>query len=148
MLRSKYGVKQISVFLENRRGRLAEVAGALLEAEINIRALFLADSSEFGILRMVVNNPEKAKAVLVSKGFAANETNVFAVEVEDRPGGFYKVVKTLADKGIDVEYTYAYAGSSDRAILFFKVKDPEFERAVEALLKEGIKLIEAAQVYK
>jgi len=148
MLRSKYAVKQISVFLENRRGRLAEVAGALLEAEINIRALFLADSSEFGILRMVVNNPEKAKAVLVSKGFAANETDVFAVEVEDSPGGFYKVVKILADEGIDVEYTYAYAGSSHRAILFFKVKDEEFERAVKALLDQGIKLVEALEVYE
>ena len=148
MLRSKYAVKQISVFLENRRGRLAEVARALLEADINIRALFLADSSEFGILRMVVNNPEKAKAVLVSKGFAANETDVFAVEVEDKPGGFYRVVKVFADEGIDVEYTYAYAGSSERAILFFKVKDEEFEKAVEALLSQGIKLIEAVEVYR
>ncbi len=148
MLKSKYAVKQISVFLENRRGRLAEVAQALLEAEINIRALFLADSSEFGILRMVVNNPEKAKAVLVSKGFAANETNVFAVEVEDKPGGFYKVVKVLADEGIDVEYTYAYAGSSERAILFFKVKEEEFDKAVGALLNKGIKLVESLEMYK
>ncbi|MEO2065717.1 MAG: acetolactate synthase [Desulfurobacteriaceae bacterium] len=148
MLKSKYAVKQISVFLENRRGRLAEVAQALLEAEINIRALFLADSSEFGILRMVVNNPEKAKAVLVSKGFAANETNVFAVEVEDKPGGFYKVVKVLADEGIDVEYTYAYAGSSEKAILFFKVKEEEFDKAVGALLNKAIKLVETLEIYK
>ena len=108
-MRTKYAVKQISVFLENRRGRLVDVTKALLDADINIRALFLADSSEFGILRLVVNNPEKAKAVLISEGFAANETDVFAVEVEDRPGGFYRVVKVLADNGIDVEYTYAYA---------------------------------------
>jgi len=148
MLKSKYAVKQISVFLENRKGRLAEVAQALLEAEINIRALFLADSSEFGILRMVVNNPEKAKAVLVSKGFAANETDVFAVEVEDKPGGFYKVVKVLANEGIDVEYTYAYAGSSEKAILFFKVKEDEFNKAMEALLNKGITLVEALEIYK
>ncbi len=147
-MRAKYAVKQISVFLENRRGRLADVARALTEADINIRALFLADSSEFGILRLVVNNPEKAKAVLVSKGFAANETDVFAVEVEDKPGGFYTVVKILADNGIDIEYTYAYAGASNRAILFFKVKNHEFEKAVEKLLESGQKLVEAAKFYE
>ena len=146
-MRGKYAVKQISVFLENRKGRLADVAGALARADINIRALFLADSSEFGILRIVVNNPEKAKAVLSREGFAASETDVFAVEVEDKPGGFYKVVKILADNGIDVEYTYAYAGALNRAILFFKVPNEEFERALRLLEGEGIKLVEAAEFY-
>ncbi len=145
---TKYAVKQLSVFLENRRGRLADVAKVLAEAGINIRALFLADSSEFGILRLVVNNPEKAKAVLVSEGFAANETDVFAVEVEDRPGGFYRVVKVLADNGIDVEYTYAYAGTSNKAILFFKVKNEEFDKAIEVLMKNGQNLVEAIKFYE
>jgi hypothetical protein len=147
-MRTKYAVKQISVFLENRRGRLVDVTKALLDADINIRALFLADSSEFGILRLVVNNPEKAKAVLVSEGFAANETDVFAVEVEDRPGGFYRVVKVLADNGIDVEYTYAYAGTSNKAILFFKVKNEEFDKAIEVLMKNGQNLVEAIKFYE
>ena len=147
-MRTKYAVKQISVFLENRRGRLVDVTKALLDADINIRALFLADSSEFGILRLVVNNPEKARAVLVSEGFAANETDVFAVEVEDRPGGFYRVVKVLADNGIDVEYTYAYAGTSNKAILFFKVKNEEFDKAIEVLMKNGQNLVEAVKFYK
>jgi hypothetical protein len=145
---TKYAVKQLSVFLENRKGRLAEVAKILAQTEINIRALFLADSSEFGILRLVVNNPEKAKAVLISEGFAANETDVFAVEVEDEPGGFYSVVKILAENDIDVEYTYAYAGASHKAILFFKVKEGDFGRAVELLQKSGHKLIEAAKFYE
>ena len=147
-MRTKYAVKQISVFLENRRGRLVDVTKVLLDADINIRALFLADSSEFGILRLVVNNPEKAKAVLISEGFAANETDVFAVEVEDRPGGFYRVVKVLADNGIDVEYTYAYAGTSNKAILFFKVKNEEFNRAIEVLMKNGQNLVEAIKFYE
>ena len=147
-MRTKYAVKQISVFLENRRGRLVDVTKALLDADINIRALFLADSSEFGILRLVVNNPEKAKAVLVSEGFAANETDVFAVEVEDRPGGFYNVVKVLADNEIDVEYTYAYAGTSNKAILFFKVKNEDFDRAIEVLMKNGQNLVEAIKFYE
>jgi hypothetical protein len=146
-MRGKYAVKQISVFLENRRGRLVDVAGALADADINIRALFLADSSEFGILRLVVNNPEKAKAVLSSKGFAASETEVFAVEVEDKPGGFYSVVKILAENEIDVEYTYAYAGALNRAILFFKVPDGELERALKLLHENGLKLVEAAEFY-
>ncbi len=146
-MRGKFAVKQISVFLENRRGRLVDVARALSEAEVNIRALFLADSSEFGILRLVVNNPEKARAVLSAEGFAANETDVFAVEVEDKPGGFYRVVKTLSENGIDVEYTYAFAGASNRAILFFKVPDSEFDRALELLSKEGHKLVEATEFY-
>ena len=147
-MRTKYAVKQISVFLENRRGRLVDVTKALLDADINIRALFLADSSEFGILRLVVNNPEKAKAVLVSEGFAANETDVFAVEVEDRPGGFYNVVKVLADNEIDVEYTYAYAGTSNKAILFFKVKNEDFDRAIEVLMENGQNLVEAVKFYE
>lgn len=146
-MKGKYGIKQISVFLENRRGRLAEVAKVLEKAEINIRALFLADSSEFGILRLVVNNPEKAKAVLISSGFAASETDVFAVEVEDKPGGFYRVVRILADDGIDVEYTYAYAGASHKAILFFKVKDEDFEKALRVLAEKGQKLVEALEIY-
>lgn len=147
-MRAKYAVKQISVFLENRRGRLVEVTKALLDADINIRALFLADSSEFGILRLVVSNPEKAKAILVTKEFAASETDVFAVEVEDKPGGFYRVVKLLADSGIDIEYTYAYAGSSNRAILFFKVKDEGFDRAMNTLIENGQNLVEAVKFYK
>jgi hypothetical protein len=145
---TKYAVKQLSVFLENRRGRLADVAKVLAEAGINIRALFLADSSEFGILRLVVNNPEKAKAVLISEGFAANETDVFAVEVEDKPGGFYSVIKIFAENGIDVEYTYAYAGASHTAILFFKVKNEDFSKALKLLEESGHKLIEAAKFYE
>ncbi|WP_457568652.1 acetolactate synthase [Desulfurobacterium sp.] len=147
-MKGKYAVKQISIFLENRRGRLADVAKTLSLADINIRALFLADSSEFGILRLVVNNPEKAKAVLLANNFAATETEVFAAEVEDRPGGFYKVVKILAERNIDIEYTYAYAGSSEKAILFFKVESALFEKAVKALEESGVKLLEAASVYK
>ena len=147
-MRAMYAVKQISVFLENRRGRLVDVSRVLYEADINIRALFLADSSEFGILRMVVDNPEKAKAVLLSEGFAANEAEVLAVEVEDKPGGFYSVVKALTDSEIDIEYTYAYAGASNKAILFFRVKDDEFDRAVESLLNSGQTVLEAKIFYK
>ncbi len=147
-MKAKYAVKQISVFLENRKGRLFDVSKELFEADINIRALFLADSSEFGILRLVVDNPEKAKTVLISSGFAANEADVFAVEVEDKPGGFFKVVKVLTEAGVDVEYTYAYAGASNTAILFFRVKDEDFDRAVQSLIDSGQNVLEAMMFYK
>ncbi len=143
----KYLIKQISVFLENRKGRLKEVAQVLAEAGVNIRALFLADSSEFGILRLVVNEPEKTLAILASAEFAANETDVFAVGVKDEPGGFLSVVDALANSGIDISYTYAYAGASNKAILFFKVPDEQTENAVKILLEKGFELVEAAQIY-
>ena len=96
-MRTKYAVKQISVFLENRKGRLLEVTETLKDAAINIRALAMAESAEFGILRLVVDNPEKAKNALSKSGFTTSEQDVFAVEVEDAPGSFHQVVKVLAE---------------------------------------------------
>ncbi len=146
-MRSKYGVKQISVFLENRKGRLLEVTEALTEANINIRALAMAESAEFGILRLVVDNPEKAKNALSKSGFTVNEQDVFAVEVEDRPGSFHEVVKVLAGEDINIDYTYAFVGDSKRAVLIFRVADDVLERALKALDEKGIKLVEPIFFY-
>ena len=90
-------VEQISIFLENKAGRLAEVTGILGKAEINIRALSLADTSDFGILRLIVNDHEKAKKVLKDHGFTVGRTEVVAVEVEDRPGGLNNILQILFD---------------------------------------------------
>ncbi len=146
-MRSKYGVKQISVFLENRKGRLLEVTEALTEAKINIRALAMAESAEFGILRLVVDNPEKAKNALSKSGFTVNEQDVFAVEVEDRPGSFNEVVKVLAGEDINIDYTYAFVGDSKRAVLIFRVADDVLERALKALDDKGIRLVEPIFFY-
>ncbi len=146
-MRSKYGVKQISVFLENRKGRLLEVTEALTEANINIRALAMAESAEFGILRLVVDNPEKAKNALSKSGFTVNEQDVFAVEVEDRPGSFNEVVKVLAGEDINIDYTYAFVGDSKRAVLIFRVADDVLERALKALDEKGIRLVEPIFFY-
>ena len=146
-MRSKYGVKQISVFLENRKGRLLEVTEALTEANINIRALAMAESAEFGILRLVVDNPEKAKNALSKSGFTVNEQDVFAVEVEDRPGSFHEVVKVLAGEDINIDYTYAFVGDSKRAVLIFRVADDVLERALKALDEKGIRLVEPIFFY-
>ena len=146
-MRAKYGIKQLSIFLENRKGRLLEVTQVLAEANVNIRALALAESAEFGILRLVVDNPEKARSVLSSSGFTVKEQEVFAVEVPDRPGGFYQVVRLLADADINIDYTYAFVGGKDKAILIFKVPDDLLDKALEVISQGGLKLVEPLFFY-
>ena len=146
-MRAKYAIKQLSIFLENRKGRLKEVTQVLAEANVNIRALALAESAEFGILRLVVDNPEKARSVLSAGGFTVKEQDVFAVEVPDRPGGFYQVVKILTEADINIDYTYAFVGGRDSAILIFKVPDDLFEKALQVVHEGGIKLVEPLFFY-
>lgn len=146
-MRTKYALKQLSIFLENRKGRLKEVTQVLAEANVNIRALALAESAEFGILRLVVDNPEKARSVLSASGFTVKEQDVFAVEVPDKPGGFYQVVRLLTEADINIDYTYAFVGGRDSAILIFKVPDELFEKALEVTEKGGIKLVEPIFFY-
>ncbi|QJA05368.1 ACT domain-containing protein [Thermosulfurimonas marina] len=146
-MRSQYAIKQLSVFLENRKGRLKELTEILYQAGVNIRALALAESAEFGILRLVVDNPEKARSVLSKAGFTVKEQEVFAVEVEDRPGGFYQVVKLLAEADINIDYTYAFVGGGEKAILIFKVPDEDLERAMEVVARGGIRLVEPIFFY-
>ncbi len=143
----KYGIKQLSIFLENRKGRLLEVTEALKDASINIRALALAESAEFGILRLVVNNPEKAKSVLSSSGFTLKEQEVFAVEVADEPGSFYEVVKILTQNDINVDYTYAFVGGASKAVLIFKVPSDMLEKALGVLDQGGITLVKPMFFY-
>ncbi len=146
-MRKKYAVKQLSIFLENRKGRLLEVTETLKDADVNIRALAMAESAEFGILRLVVNNPEKAKSALSSGGFTVKEQDVFAVEVEDSPGSFHQVVRVLAEADINIDYTYAFVGNSNRAVLVFKVPDDMLNKALESLGHSGIKLVEPLFFY-
>ncbi len=146
-MKSKYGLKQISIFLENRKGRLLEVTERLKEADINIRALSMAESAEFGILRLVVNNPEKAKTVLSKAGFTISEQTVFAAEVDDTPGSFNDVVKILTERDINIDYTYAFVGDSKKAILIFSVKEEAVEEAINALLQNGANLVEPEFFY-
>ncbi len=144
----KYVVKQLSIFLENRKGRLLEVTETLKDAGINIRALAMAESAEFGILRLVVNNPEKARSALSAGGFTVAEQDVFAVEVSDEPGSFHKVVQILASEDINVDYTYAFVGNSSKAVLVFKVSEGSLDKAITALDSQGIKLVEPMFFYE
>jgi hypothetical protein len=139
-------VEQISVFLENKPGALAEVTRTLGETGVNIRALSLADTKDFGILRLIVNDNEKAKEVLGQKGFTVRKTEVVAVEVPDRPGGLAEIIKILAEASINVEYLYAFVQQSgENAIIIFRFD--ETDRAIAVLSEKKVRLLEGKKVY-
>jgi hypothetical protein len=139
-------VEQISVFLENKAGRLAEVARVLSEAHVNIRALSLADTSDFGILRLIVNDNDKAKATLKAHGFTVGKTNVVAVEVEDRPGGLAHILGILSQQGVNVEYMYAFVQHSGKdAVMIFRFDN--IDAAVKLLQENEVKVLEGKTVY-
>ncbi len=139
-------VKQISVFLENRSGRLHEVSEVLKEAGINIRALSLADTSDFGILRLIVDKPDKAQQVLKSSGLTISQTDVLAVEVEDKPGGLAQILGICDSGGINVEYMYAFVEKSGQnAVVIFRAENPQ--GAIALFQKNGIHLLSEEQVY-
>jgi len=140
-------VEQISIFLENRAGRLSEVTRVLAEADINIRALSLADTSDFGILRLIVSDYEKAKKVLKEAGFTVGRTTVVAVEVTDKPGGLHAILKLLSGRGINVEYMYAFVQQSGKnAVLIFRFD--KIDQAIEVLTENNMKVIPGEELYK
>ncbi|MCX6349260.1 MAG: ACT domain-containing protein [Candidatus Aureabacteria bacterium] len=139
-------VTQLSIFLENRSGRLAEVTEILGKNGINIRALSLADTSDFGILRVIVNDPEKACAILRRDGFTVSETEVMAIEVEDRPGGLAGVLKILSGENVNVEYMYAFLEKfTENALIIFRIE--EIERTAAVLRKHGIRILSGKDLY-
>ncbi|MBT0653174.1 ACT domain-containing protein [Geomobilimonas luticola] len=139
-------VEQISIFIENKSGRLAEVTRILGDAGVNIRALSLADTSDFGILRLIVNDREKAKAVLKEKGFTVSKTDVVAVEVPDRPGGLSLILQTLDGENINVEYMYAFVERcGENAVIIFRFD--ETDRAIKSLLDKGFNVLEGERLY-
>jgi hypothetical protein len=132
--------------LENRAGRLAEITRVLGEAGVNIRALSLADTSDFGILRLIVSDNDKAKAALKERGFTVGKTNVVAVEVEDRPGGLNRILDLLSNQSINVEYMYAFVQhSGENAVIIFRFDD--IDKAVKLLVDNNIKVLEGKTVY-
>jgi hypothetical protein len=139
-------VKQLSIFLENQSGRLAEVMGALGKENVNIRALSLADTSGFGILRLILNDIQKGKEVLRGQGFTVSETDVIALEVPDKPGGLAWVLGVLAENSINIEYMYAFVEkSSEDAVVIFRIED--IDNAITALQAKGVKILAAQEVY-
>ena len=140
-------LKQISIFLENRKGRLWEALDAIAKANINIRALSIADTSEFGILRLIVPDPDKAKKILEKGSFTVKENNVVAVEVGDKPGGLADVLKVLSDADINVEYLYAFVKKSgEKAVVVLRTENTD--SGIKALKAGGIAILSAEQVYE
>ena len=132
--------KQVSVFLENKKGRLAEVTQLLWETGINIRAMSLADTIDFGVLRLIVNDPAACLEALRGHDFAAQETDVLAVQIPDVPGSLHEVVELLDRQGINIEYMYTFFGKTgDKAIVVFKADDAA--KAARALAGAGVNLL-------
>lgn len=139
-------VKQIAIFLENRSGRLANITHVLAENNINIRALSLADTADFGILRLIVNDTEKAAKVLKEDGFTVGISHVLAVEVEDKPGGLDRILQFVSKTGLNVEYMYAFTKQSGvSGLLLFRFEDTE--QAVAAFKDGGFKLLSDEEVH-
>ncbi len=133
-------ITQISVFLENRKGRLHDACSLLGNNGINIRALTIAESEDFGVLRMVTDKPVIALEVLKESGFVATLTEIVAVEVPDEPGGLARVLKILMDRNMNVEYMYGFVERhSDKALLVFRFDDPD--KAIEVLAKNKINVV-------
>jgi hypothetical protein len=136
---------QISVFLENKSGRLAEVTRALANAGVNIRALSLAETIDYGVLRLIVDKPKEAKAALTQAGFTVSETEVIAVEMPDRPGGLAEIVGMLTKRGLNIEYLYAFVGQrGENAVVIIRIDTiPE---AIAALQTGGARVLSAAEL--
>ena len=139
-------VKQINVFLENEPGRLAEVTAALSEAKIDIRAIYVTDSTSYGMLRMIVDQPDEAKIVLAAKGFTVSISHVIAVSLKDVPGTLDKVLRLLSDNNIQLEYLYAFVGRlSTEAVVVLRVDDRP--KTMEIFESNKIPVLDENEVY-
>ncbi|MGI6656212.1 MAG: ACT domain-containing protein [Desulfobulbus sp.] len=138
-------IEQIAVFIENKSGRLADITGILAEHEINIRALAVADTADFGILRVIVDKVDLARQVLRGSGFTVSKTDVIAVEVPDKPGGLAGVLKVANEAGLNVEYMYAFVNKSgSNAVLIFRFDD--MDKAVDVMRNNGFTLLSGQEI--
>lgn len=138
-------VEQVSVFLENKSGRLAELTRTLGDADINMHALMVADTAEFGVVRIICDAPTRAKALLDERGFSASITRVLAVEVPDRPGGLADLLEALDAERLNVEYAYCFVEpSGGAAVDVFRVDD---QRAEDVLSAAGFRVLTPAELY-
>lgn len=138
-------ITQLSVFLENRAGRLADIATTLGDIGVNIRAMSLADTTDFGVLRLIVNDTAKARQVLKDLGFAVRLTEVLAVEIPDRPGELGRLLRIIEQAGLNLEYVYGFVEkNSDNAILIIRFDD--LDRAIAAIQAKGIRILDDSRL--
>ena len=133
----KHAIKQLSIFLENKEGELKFLTHTLSEGGISIKSILLADSSDFGLARTIVDNPQKAKALLEEKGLSVRLTDVFGVRIDDAVGSFDKVVSTLSDNDINILYCYSFY-ESNSGIFIFSVNQNDFQKATSLMVEKGI----------
>ncbi len=139
-------IKQLSIFLQNRMGSLSKPLEVLSDADVNIRAMCMADTSEFGILRLVVDNPEKGKEALEEQNFLVKITDIIGVEMNDAPGGLTSVLKVIKDNKIDLEYLYAFTHEKKgKAILLLHAD--KLDELTEALKENDIVIVSSDEVY-
>ena len=139
-------IKQLSIFVENQSGRLAEITSVMADAGIDIRAASIADTTDFGILRLIVDDPDRACEALKAAGLTVSLTNVIAIGIKDEPGGLSDAVKILSDSGISIEYVYGFVSrDSDYAYIVLRVEDNG--KAVDVLLKNNIKVLSSKDMY-
>lgn len=137
-------IKQISLFAENKPGRLANIASKLKDASINIRAFTIAEAGDFGIIRMVVDNPDNAHRVLHEAGFTVSETDVLGIEMEDIPGQLAKIADLLGEHNVNIDYAYAFVARTAKAFLIMRVDN--LEKAINVLYESGIRLLDMSDV--
>ena len=139
-------VEQLSIFVENKPGKLLEALETLGDAGVDLRALSLTDTSDFGILRVIVDNPQNALKTLGDAGFLVKSNNVLAVVIGDKPGGLAAVVRVLSDAGVNIEYTYAFvAHSKDNAYVILRVDDND--AAIKVMAENDISLLTSKEMY-
>ena len=140
-------IEQLSIFVENKHGRLAEITNLIKENNIDIRALSIADTRDFGIMRLIVNNPVKAEKVFKDAGCTVSLTKVIAIGIDDTPGGLSKAMDTLYAHNISVEYMYAFISRTDNtAYVILRVE--ENEKAISALNEGNIKILTSKEIYE
>lgn len=140
-------IKQISVFVENKSGRLSDILNVIGKNGIDISALSIADTTDFGIVRMIVNDPDKAAEILKSNNLVVKVTDVIALAVADKLGGLAGEIEKLKNAGISIEYMYAFIGKSDKgALVIVRVENPE--KALEVLKDENVTVVSPEEVYR
>ncbi|HJH30873.1 MAG TPA: ACT domain-containing protein [Methanosarcinaceae archaeon] len=137
-------IKQISLFSENKSGKLASIANNLKGADVNIRAFTIAEAGDFGIVRMVVDKPDVAHSILHDAGFTVSETSVLGIEMEDVPGSLSNIADVLGNYNINIDYAYAFVTKTDKAMLIVRVDD--IRSALKVLSNVNINLIDMSDV--